>query len=44
MKKYSVSKLPTSLQEFTNAFESDNDFLKSVFEKRFFEMYFDHIK
>ena len=44
MKKYSVLKLPTSLLESINAFESDKDFLKPVFEKNFLEMYIDNIK
>ena len=44
MKKYSVLKLPTSLQESIDSFESDKDFLKPVFEKSFLEMYIDNIK
>ena len=44
MKKYSVLKLPTSLQESIDAFESDKEFLKPVFEKNFLEMYIEKIK
>ena len=44
MKKYSVLKLPTSLQESIDAFESDKEFLKPVFEKNFLEMYIENIK
>ena len=44
LKKYSIKKLPTSLKESINAFESDNDFLKSVFERDFLEMYVANMK
>ncbi len=39
MKKFSVEKLPTSLKESSDAFGSDNDFLKPVFEDDFLDMY-----
>ena len=44
MKKYSVKKLPTSLGESVDAFKSDNDFLKPVFEESFIEMYLDNLR
>ena len=44
MKKYSVEKLPTSLKESIDAFESDNDFLKPVFDDDFLEMYIQNLK
>ena len=44
LKKYSIKKLPTSLKESIDAFESDNDFLKPVFERDFLEMYVDNMK
>ena len=44
MKKHSVSKLPTSLQESIDSFKSDNNFLAPVFEKSFLEMYVNQLK
>ena len=39
MKKYSVEKLPTSLDESVEAFKADHNFLKPVFEQSFLDMY-----
>ena len=44
IKKYSISKLPVSLQESIDAFKSDDDFLKPVFDSSFLEMYVNHLK
>ena len=44
MKKYSVEKLPTSLDESINAFKSDNNFLEPIFSKDFIEMYLSNLK
>lgn len=44
MKKYSISKLPVSLQESIDSFKSDNDFLKPVFDKGFIDMYLTYLK
>ena len=43
MKKYFVKKLPISLDESINAFKSDNNFLKPVFEQSFLEMYLSNL-
>ena len=44
MKKLSIEKLPTSLQESINALESDNEFLKPVIDIDFIEMYIDFLE
>ena len=44
MKRYSVEKLPTSLDESVDAFKSDNNFLEPVFTKNFIEMYLDNLR
>lgn len=43
MKKLSIQKLPTSLQESVNAIKADNEFLKPVIDKDFLEMYISHL-
>ena len=44
MKKYSVERLPTSLDESMDSLKSDCDFLKPVFEQSFLEMYLNNLK
>ena len=44
MKKYSVEKLPTSLDESIDALKSDNNFLEPVFAKNFTEMYLNNLR
>ena len=44
MKSLHIKKLPTSLKEATNAFQSDHDFLKPIMDDDFFEMYVKHLK
>ncbi len=43
IKKFSIKKLPTSLKEAISAFDSDNEFLKPVFDEEFLEMYRDNL-
>ncbi|MGI9567059.1 MAG: type I glutamate--ammonia ligase [Nitrosopumilus sp.] len=43
MKKLSIKKLPTSLKEAVNAFNSDKEFLKPVIDNDFLEMYGHHL-
>ena len=43
-RKYGIKSLPTSLNEALDAFKSDNEFLKPVFDKDFLEMYSETIK
>ncbi len=43
MKKLSVEKLPTSLKESIDAFKSDNDFLKPVFDADFIDVYLNNL-
>ena len=43
MKKLSIKKLPTSLKESIDAFNSDNNFLKPVLDDDFLEMYISHL-
>ena len=44
MRKYSVEKLPTSLDESIDAFKSDSNFLQPVFKESFLEMYLSHLR
>ena len=44
LKKYSVEKLPTSLDESIDAIKSDNNFLKPVFEQNFLEIYLNNLR
>ena len=43
MKKLSIKKLPTSLRDAINAFDSDKEFLKPVIDEDFLEMYLSHL-
>ena len=43
MKKLSIKKLPTSLKDAINAFDSDKEFLKPVIDEDFLEMYQSHL-
>ncbi len=43
MKKMSIKKLPTSLTESINAIKSDKEFLKSLFDDDFLEMYIENL-
>jgi len=43
-RKYDIKSLPTSLKGALNAFKSDNEFLKPVFDNDFLDMYFDTLK
>ena len=44
MKSLGIKKLPTSLKEAINAFNSDNDFLKPVLDENFMAMYVQNLK
>ena len=44
MKKFSIEKLPTSLGESIDAFGSDNNFLKPVFNTDFLDMYLSNLQ
>ena len=43
-RKYKIKSLPTSLKESLDAFKSDNEFLKPVFDSDFLEMYSETLK
>ena len=43
MKKLSIKKLPTSLTESIKAIKSDKEFLKSLFDDDFLEMYIENL-
>jgi len=44
MKKFSITKLPTSLNESIAALLSDNNFLKPILGEDFLEMYLSNLK
>jgi glutamine synthetase len=44
MKKFSITKLPTSLNESIASLLSDNNFLKPIFGDDFLEMYLSNLK
>ena len=44
MKKFSITKLPTSLNESIAALLSDNNFLKPILDDDFFEIYLSNLK
>jgi glutamine synthetase len=44
MKKFSITKLPTSLNESIAALLSDNNFLKPILGDDFLEMYLSNLK
>jgi len=43
-RKYEIKSLPTSLRETLNAFKSDNEFLRPVFDNDFLDMYYETLK
>jgi len=43
-RKYEIKSLPTSLRAALNAFKSDNEFLRPVFDNDFLEMYYETLK
>ena len=43
-RKYGIKSLPTSLRETLNAFKSDNEFLRPVFDSDFLDMYNETLK
>jgi|TARA_B100000029_G_scaffold464382_1_gene498311 glutamine synthetase len=43
-RKHSIRSLPTSLSDALDAFNSDNEFLRSIFDDNFLEAYYETIK
>jgi len=43
-RKFGIESLPTSLKGALNAFKSDNEFLKPVFDNDFLDMYYETLK